>query len=188
MYRSISEKLRDRFETISKCMVAPVYGWQKMMMETKDLVSIPHTLHLRGRKSELLKLLIATHRNYQCLSRDDARLLHDTVHDTAYLGIFNFSLSTFGNVTSIELLTPMRQELNYADNEVPRFRELTLYLALKYFKIWTKTTFETKKLYIESKISCFPDVAIDLGFRLRSMENYGQQGWRAANAVTAIIN
>lgn len=175
MYRPISNKLENAFVQHGLVCFGPKSGWEMYTNIYEDLVSIPYEVHIKGPQFSLNKVLYAIHPLFNMLTKIQRFGASEYIN----YRIFDFNLSTMSGTTSIEELVPVEALIH--DENVDRFYDATLRFTIKSLLSWCRDRFETRLLYIESTISCFPDVVLDMGFKLRDLAPYHQSRskWRA---------
>lgn len=188
MYSQASKKLMDTIEDIGHIDIFPVTGWEQFLDSKSDLVSIPHKITFDCEKKRANKLLRMVYKRYPILVLDEhpnagVRNIKGTIYTR--LQMFSFMLSSYGGSTSIEKLELVKN-LEAVTNVISiadpnRFFYLFLHITMRKLIEWAQKDYDATKIYFDSDIECFPDVAIDLGLRLRNrgLSTYSKDGWHA---------
>jgi hypothetical protein len=183
----------DTIESTGNIDIFPVVGWEEFLGSRSDLVSIPHKVAFECEKEQSRRLLRLVYKRYPILVVDEypnsgVRDMKGNIHTRSH--IFEFNLSNYGGMISIENLKSIKnievisKGIKIADPN--RFFYMFLHITMRKFLVWTQQHYSANKIYFDSDIKCFPDVAIDLGFQIRNRAlrgAYGSEGWHAVTNI-----
>jgi hypothetical protein len=187
VYNQASKKLTEAIETACNVDIFPVVGWEQFLGSKHDLVSIPYKVTFDCEKEQGHKLFKIAYKRYPILVIDEVpgsgiRDMKGGVYSR--FQIFDFMLSSYGGSVAIEKLKSVKS-LNVIKKfpkitDTNRFFYLFLHITLREMVSWAQKDYGANKIYFDSDIGCFPDVAIDLGFSLRNSSlDTSVGGWHA---------